>query len=490
MIFFYANHRRTASFGVMLLYIFMSGYMTCRAHCDPAYSHDEGQGIFAANWMANLPDDTRLSSISWPGTHDTMARFGPLPASDFVICQTKHLWTQLLQGVRALDIRGRHFRNSFPIHHGSVWQNVYLDDVLRTAVDFLKHNPKEAIFLLFKHNEHDEEENTQGWSQTLDNYLNANGVINYIARPVDVGRNPRLDQVRGQIFFSVRETDGYKDTSLFNVQDLYDLNGINRGDLYWKWDNIKSQMIAAKQAHEAGETNTKYYVNFLSAVGVPLMPPWFVASGHIAASTCSDRLYSWSTEFNPPPRDPRDREDPDFPRLNCWLWCHIYYEGTNTLFRDRLRREPGHTGIVFADFPGDGLILDIIYQNVFYTPYQALRTNHGTYLRNRPGLNQPMITQGINEIEEKFLLVDLGNNRCLIENAHGLQVSAKPGGTFSTVFRSADYEVFRKEYYPGSTTVFALKTAHGTYVTAPPGIGAIVHHNTRVASTWERFEVV
>ena len=100
--------------------------------------------------MSHLPDDARLSTLSIPGTHDTMTAHD-LDSCKGIFksrCLTQE-WTldkQLLNGIRFLDIRIRQtriqgaaylLRNSFGIYHGSVFLDVTLDEVFLTIKKFL-----------------------------------------------------------------------------------------------------------------------------------------------------------------------------------------------------------------------------------------------------------------------------------------------------------------------------------------------------------------
>ena len=98
-------------------------------HQHNAYTHKASSGASNPDWMSRLDSNLTLSRISMPGTHDTMSHYG----GDIVQTQSLRLSAQLSSGIRALDIRCRHFNNKFPIHHGSVYQHANFNDVLTTA---------------------------------------------------------------------------------------------------------------------------------------------------------------------------------------------------------------------------------------------------------------------------------------------------------------------------------------------------------------------
>ena len=129
------------------------------AHGHDAYSHDPEPKTSNPDWMAAIKDETRISMLSIPGTHETMALYGvvPLPpgfppvfppldfANDMVICQSMSLDSQLISGVRVLDIRCRHMNDVFLIYHGKFFQLAGFDDVLNTVATFLEAHPCETV---------------------------------------------------------------------------------------------------------------------------------------------------------------------------------------------------------------------------------------------------------------------------------------------------------------------------------------------------------
>ena len=118
------------------------------------------------------------------------------------------------------------------------------------------------------------------------------------------------------------------------------------------------------------------------APGDPLgVNPWWVASGH------SDPSTRWAAAVHRHALGQLHWINlwqhgllPDFPRLNPvpgWTpWCgsyttaSVYYEGTNELTLNYLNggNVKKRTGIVIADFPGQGLIREIIELNPWNSP--------------------------------------------------------------------------------------------------------------------------
>lgn len=140
-------------------------------------------------WMMHLDDATLLSNLTIPGTHDTCALYG----GDLPICQTQTIREQLDAGVRALDIRCRHFRNQFPIHHSYIYQHIDFGEVQNACLDFLRRNPSETVIMHIKE-EHTSECNTQSFHTTFAEYILPSASSWYLR-----GSIPTLGEIRGKI---------------------------------------------------------------------------------------------------------------------------------------------------------------------------------------------------------------------------------------------------------------------------------------------------
>lgn len=153
--------------------------------------------ITGRNWMSALPDDWKLGRFTIPGTHETCARHESFP--DTAICQTLTLRQQLDAGVRFLDIRCRHIKNSFAIHHGMEFQKLYFDNVLQEVQLFLRDNPSETILMSVK-KEHTDSGNTRSFVDTFNDYLSRfPGLFDLRATVPTLGRKGDPDSVRGKI---------------------------------------------------------------------------------------------------------------------------------------------------------------------------------------------------------------------------------------------------------------------------------------------------
>ena len=107
--------------------------------------------------MKTIPDNTRLSQMSIPGTHNTMTahdsgffgacqeRYSSLPLFENCLTQEWHLKEQLQHGIRFIDIRIEECGTKFCINHGPVYLDVTLEEVFTILFQFLKQHPTETV---------------------------------------------------------------------------------------------------------------------------------------------------------------------------------------------------------------------------------------------------------------------------------------------------------------------------------------------------------
>jgi 1-phosphatidylinositol phosphodiesterase len=319
------------------------------AHWDSAYFRQASDGfIERKNWMAQIRGGVRLSEMAIPGTHDSAANGN---GNDILYTQGTNFDEQLRFGIRFFDIRVRHFRNSFPLHHGAFFLNKFFDNFLDSVHGFLQQNPSETVMFRLKH-EYTADEDTETRLTTLDKYLSR-----YNTYLKNTNRGITLDQARGK-FIIFSDDSEFDDRGIVygesDIQDSYHLE--TNWDLYGKWEKVKAQINNA-----ANGNKDIFYINYLSGSGGSF--PYFVASGHSSPGTSASRLSTgrttpgWKNSY------------PDFPRVNCFIGiCTIAFEGTNILARDVIKylnsnNQQRTVGIIVADFPGEDLIEEIMSNN-------------------------------------------------------------------------------------------------------------------------------
>ncbi|PEA88271.1 phosphatidylinositol-specific phospholipase C domain-containing protein [Bacillus thuringiensis] len=321
-----------------------------------AYSHDSTRYTHNPNWMEGIKDTAKLSELSIPGTHDSMAYKTEVPATDHVYTQSMSLETQLDSGIRFLDMRCRYIDGSFAMHHGPYYLDAMFGDVLNIVTKFLGENPSETILMRVKQ-EHSEVSD-QVFNETLQEYMDRYPTFFWDSKNGSI-KNPILGGMRGKIVI-LRNVNG-SDVGLnyphnFNIQDEYKLD--SNWSLYDKWLKVKNHLNNAKQAYPNGSGEA--YINYLNgSTGKLPVYPYFVASGHSSPGTWAPRLSTglttpgWAHSY------------PDFPRTTCFLGiCTISFEGTNILATDYITKNKlKYAGIVVSDFPGPDLINAVIKVN-------------------------------------------------------------------------------------------------------------------------------
>ena len=110
-----------------------------------------------ASWMGSLKDETPLSTLSIPGTHNSPACHRALPS---VRCQATSPLKQLENGVRFFDIRVQPEAPQDPSKDGlvlvhsvfpiSLTGNKYFRDLVNEIFAFLEQNPSETVVMSVK----------------------------------------------------------------------------------------------------------------------------------------------------------------------------------------------------------------------------------------------------------------------------------------------------------------------------------------------------
>lgn len=277
------------------------------------------------SWMHKLPNNTKISRLSIPGTHDTCAFKS---ASSFSKTQKKSLQEQLEAGIRFIDIRCRHIENVFAIHHGREFLDQFFGtDVRDVCINFLKANPSECIIMSVKL-EHDEKDITRSFEDTFDWYLKDHEKFWYLGDTV-----PNLGDVRGKIvllrrFGAERRPKGinaspWRDNADFQIppqgqpimkiQDRYEVRNLFDSHINRKWESIYNLLNEAKS-----DPSDTWYINFTSGSG------GFKAYPNAIAGRINYRVYD--------------------------------YIGPSPKFQNRL-------GTIVMDFPDDNMIPRIINLN-------------------------------------------------------------------------------------------------------------------------------
>ncbi|MEU7904552.1 phosphatidylinositol-specific phospholipase C [Actinoplanes sp. NPDC049118] len=288
------------------------------------------------DWMRSLPDSTRLSVLSIPGTHNSMSIHGG------ALTQTQEnfgdsgatLARQLEAGIRMIDIRARvNGGNTFTIHHGTFYQNANFTDVLNVLRTFLAAHPGETVVMRLKQECTGEigsctdVSGQKSFPDIFDSYVSSLFWQPSVTRAA-AAATPTLGAIRGKVVLAVLhgafggpiERYGLAQFGQWGngspyIQDNYSVPNI--GAIATKRDQVRRHLDATS----AGDPATMY-VNFTSGASL-FAQPQQVAGGA--------------------------------------LWV----QGVNPFLLGYLNEGHGlvRTGMVLLDFPGAGLIDKIISYN-------------------------------------------------------------------------------------------------------------------------------
>ncbi|MED3275521.1 phosphatidylinositol-specific phospholipase C [Bacillus thuringiensis] len=330
---------------------------TILADSHPGYSYESNIGYQNPSWMSKIEGSTKISEISIPGTHGTMALHGAsFLDENLTRNQTMDLSQQLNSGIRYVDMRVKRVKDSFAMYHGFVNQKAVFEDVLKEIIQFLKDHSTETILMRLKE-ETTPESGSLSFEEIFLKYKNVNASYFWDPNSVPTSdrNNPTLGDTRGKIVI----LQNFTSTQLYgidyeglNIQDKFEI-GSGPDEIYTKWIAIKNHL----QNTNINFNNGKIYLNHFSGTGgaaafLNNVYPWFVASGKESRNTDSSPKLIQTNSTNAWSDFPRDRNG------------QVYYGGMNTLGTELLQQGAiKHSGIIAADFPGPGLIDSIIKLN-------------------------------------------------------------------------------------------------------------------------------
>ncbi|MDE6338416.1 MAG: FG-GAP-like repeat-containing protein [Muribaculaceae bacterium] len=159
-----------------------------------------------ANWMAELPDEAYVCTLSIPGTHDSATGHGFLSngfATANISLQTsqtqdKTLKEQMDMGVRAFDFRPGVDGKRLRCWHGQSKINLYYDDAIKEICSWLKDHPDEFFVIhLYKSTD----DYNKGVGDLHNDLINDPEVAPHIA---NFQPNLKVSDMRGKILFLKR----------------------------------------------------------------------------------------------------------------------------------------------------------------------------------------------------------------------------------------------------------------------------------------------
>ncbi|WWD20947.1 hypothetical protein CI109_105425 [Kwoniella shandongensis] len=288
------------------------------------------------SWMSKYPDNTLITDMSIPGTHDTatwdyteltqlryIKSTGWINPAIIYRCQSTSIFQQLNAGNRAFDLRVGFAPNGKDLifYHSEAILNLdaRLDDVLYGFYRFLDENPTETVLLSVKV-ENSTFGTTQQIQQKLYTVLTAPPASSYITTTTSLSSKP-LSTLRGKIAilrrFSVDTlpssrqalgldlSNGWNDNDpdfslaysstpaeVAHIEDYYEVGGpIGVYPHVTSKYNVTTSHIAKAATKGEGEG---LYITFASGEqDYQLIVPRIMASGNILIKGVNGRLKDW-----------------------------------------------------------------------------------------------------------------------------------------------------------------------------------------------------
>ena len=290
-------------------------------------------------WMANIPDNTFLSQLSIPGTHDAGTGHGVnnylgfISGSTYAVTQEKTLTEQWNSGIRAFDLRPAVDGSRLRIYHGVISTNLYMDNALSTLCGLLDSHPTETCIVIMRH-ESEADDNNNTWGTKIKEVLNSAPTNTHA---VNFNPTAKLGDVRGKIIILSR--------------DNYDTNPVGGYITGWGFSSDFNSQQGGKISG-VGTQGPLYIQDFYDVS----------ASGAPATKTSSiQRLLQFSTSENTNPGLWVINQTSGYSKTGSMFgYTFATSEGyranaatQNPIVIDYLSSHTGPTGIILMDFAGE-----------------------------------------------------------------------------------------------------------------------------------------
>lgn len=151
--------------------------------------------------MRHVPDDTPITRLTLPGSHDSAAHsVWSFSGVGFARTQDLDLDQQLRAGCRFLDLRCRHFADRLIMHHGCIDLYQSFDDVMETISEYLTRHPSEFLVICLMEEYEAGGDNQIHFAQCVEQHLGPYSHLFYRAPDGDDRTlPPSLGAARGKI---------------------------------------------------------------------------------------------------------------------------------------------------------------------------------------------------------------------------------------------------------------------------------------------------
>jgi len=210
-----------------------------------------GTTAWAENWQHRLPDNTFISVVSIPGSHDSATGGGWEEGMEgmgdqWARTQELTIAEQWTCGVRAFDLRPCVYEEYMNLNHGIIPTRLHFEDVMLQLRDSLVQNPSEFIIIHMLH-EKDGDQVSDAYNSRIVQFLKSDPIKDYL---IDYKRGLTVGDMRGKILLLSR--------------DKYATTPVGGFLLNWKVDNVNwSEQTQGKiQGSSAATVGTLYMQDY------------------------------------------------------------------------------------------------------------------------------------------------------------------------------------------------------------------------------------
>ncbi|KAK5170507.1 uncharacterized protein LTR77_005095 [Saxophila tyrrhenica] len=282
-------------------------------------------------WMASIDDETLLSNLTIPGTHDSAAYTKTW--APFVQTQTLPIRAQLRSGIRYFDLRCTLRNNVLEMCHGIRYLNLTLASVLQTIYTFLSNHPSEALVVQIK-----QDRRSQNSSVSF-----AEAVIELLTHQSSHWRTANtptiLGELRGRIQLFRR----------FNITEPGAAYGID----VTEWQDNPTRPFTIYTSHSTRLTIQDHY-SFPSGATLPdlIRKKGGAISELLTMASKDPDPWHWYVNFTSAYELSLRYQIPPRPIAAGGWWGFRWEEGVNVRLRGWLeQKRRGRFGIVAMDFP-------------------------------------------------------------------------------------------------------------------------------------------
>ena len=228
----------------------------------------------AMSWMSKVNDETAITELSIPGTHDSGATRSIFDVSGK--CQDTSIKTQLNIGVRFFDMRLKLVEDDFHVVHSFVDQKLEFEDVLEDMTDFIKMHKSEFLIMSIKE-EADSVDATMSFEEAiLEEFEEYKDIICF-----DNSLPEKIKDARGKIYILSRFNTsigipayfGWQDSTSFELGNLYIQDNYCINDVEVKMKDIKDTIAYSKANKD------KLVLNFTSCyLENQMIPPLYAGT--------------------------------------------------------------------------------------------------------------------------------------------------------------------------------------------------------------------